>query len=121
MCVHAGGIAAWFIYNIFKGQGYSRGTGVLIVARLCASAIIVRDFPVACCRLLACLHGRHKHSTRSLSGKAVRLQVASMTLLLPVTYKMMDALRCVAAVHLASASAHCAYRATQFLTLLTGW
>jgi len=53
------GIAAWFIYDIFEGQGYSRGSGVLVVARLCASAIIV----------------------------------ASMTLLLPVTYKMMDALR----------------------------
>ena len=59
MRAHAAGIAAWFIYNVFEGQGYSRGSGVLVVARLCASAIIV----------------------------------ASMTLLLPVTYKMMDALR----------------------------
>ena len=59
MRAHAAGIAAWFIYNVFEGQGYSSGSGVLVVARLCASAIIV----------------------------------ASMTLLLPVTYKMMDALR----------------------------
>jgi hypothetical protein len=93
MRAHAAGIAAWFIYNVFEGQGYSRNSGVLVVARLCASAIIVSILSCAYCHLLACLSRWRALHALSAAKLCACVQVASMTLLLPVTYKMMDALR----------------------------